>query len=134
MLNWNSIPPLVRIPLKYGILGGVLSVAFVISFYYFGKHPLLIPPFFDIRVLLIAIMLFFALREVRDFFFDGVLYLWQGMAGCVVYLVAMAAIGLTGIFAFGNFVYTYIHIFSLLTSCGKWRPSRIFLLCSLLYS
>lgn len=103
MLSWNSIPPLVRIPLKYGILGGVLSVAFFISFYYFGKHPFLIPPFLDIRVLLIAILLFFALREVREFFFQGILYFWQGMAGCLVYLVTMAAIGHLGILGFGNF-------------------------------
>ena len=102
MLSWNSIPPLVRVPLKYGILGGALSVGFFISFYYFGKHPFLIPPFFDIRVLLIAIFLFFALREVRDYFFDGILYFWQGMAGCLVYLASMATIGLAGVLGFGN--------------------------------
>jgi len=102
MFNWNTIPPLVRIPFKYGVLGGVLSVAFAISFYYLGRHPFLIPPFFDIRVLLIAILLFFALREVREFFFDGILYFWQGMAGCLVYLATMATIGLIGIFSFGN--------------------------------
>ena len=103
MFNWESIPPLVRVPLKYGLLGGLLSVAFFISFYYFGKHPFLIPPFFDIRILLIAIFLFFALKEMRDSFFDGVLYFWQGMAGCLIYIITMALFGLAGVFAFGTF-------------------------------
>jgi hypothetical protein len=92
----------VRIPLQYGALGGLLSVTFVISFYFFGKHPFLIPPFFDIRVLLIAIFLFFALREVREYFFQGILYFWQAMAGCLVYLATMAIIGLTGVITFGT--------------------------------
>jgi hypothetical protein len=104
MFKMNRIPPLVRIPFKYGILGGSLSVVFVISFYYFGKHPFLIPPFFDIRVLLIAIFLFFALREVREYFFEGILYFWQGMAGCLVYLFTMASLGLVGVLSFGSLV------------------------------
>ena len=112
MLNWKSIPPLVRIPLKYGILGGALSLSFAISFYYFGKHPFLIPPFFDIRVILIAIFLFFSLREVRDYFFGGLLYLWQGMAGSLVFLSCMALLGFIGILIFGtlqpDFVNAYI--------------------------
>lgn len=102
MFSWSSIPPLVRVPFKYGILGGLLSVAFVVSFYYFGKHPFLIPPFFDIRVLLIAIFLFFALREVREYFLQGLLFFWQAMTGCLVYLFTMAAIGLVGIVSFGS--------------------------------
>jgi Protein of unknown function (DUF4199) len=112
MLSWERIPPLVRIPLKYGVLGGVLSIAFAISFYYLGKHPFLIPPFFDIRVLLIAIFLFFSLLEVRDYFFDGILFLWQGMAGSLIYLGIMASIGMAGLMAFGtynpDFVEAYI--------------------------
>ena len=112
MFKWTSLPPLVRVPLKYGILGAGLSLTFVISFYYFGKHPFLIPPFFDIRVILIAIFLFFSLREVRDYFFEGILYFWQGMAGSLVYLGCMAGLGFIGIIAFGTieagFVDTYI--------------------------
>jgi hypothetical protein len=108
---WSRIPPLVRIPLKYGILGAVLSLAFLISFYYFGKHPFLIPPFFDIRVLLIAIFLFFSLREVRDYFFEGILYFWQGMAGSLVYLSCMAALGFIGILLFGTFEPDFIQAY-----------------------
>lgn len=103
MLNWKSIPPLVRIPLAYGLLGGLLSVGFVIMFYYFGKHPFLIPPFFDSRILVIAILTFFALKEVRDYFLGGILFFWQAMAGCLVFLGGMMAVGFIGIYVFGTF-------------------------------
>ena len=93
------------------MLGGLLGVAFVISFYFFGKHPFLIPPFFDIRVLLIAIFLFFALREVRDYFFKGILYFWQAMAGCLVYLTTMAIIGLMGVISFGNIDNNFVNLY-----------------------
>jgi len=112
MFNWNRIPPLVRIPLKYGILSGLLSVTFLILFYFAGKHPLLIPPYFDSRILVMAILLFFALREVRDYFFGGILFFWQGMAGCLVFLASMALLGWIGIIVFSaiepGFVSLYI--------------------------
>ncbi len=111
MFSWKSIPPLVRIPLKYGVLGGVLSLSFAISFYYFGRHPFLIPPFFDIRVLLIGIFLFFSLREVRDYFFEGIFYFWQGMAGSLVYLGCMALVGWLGLMAFGTFEPDFVDVY-----------------------
>jgi Protein of unknown function (DUF4199) len=100
MLSWDRIPPLVRLPMKYGILGGVLSLAFAISFYYLGKHPFWIFPLFDIRVFLIAIFLFFSLREVRDYFFEGILYFWQGLGGSLVYLISMVFSSVLGLIAF----------------------------------
>lgn len=101
-----------RIPLTYGLLGGLLNVVFLILFYYLGKHPLLIPPYFDSRIFLIAILLFFALKEVRDYFFGGILYLWQGMLGCLVFLGGMILMGWIGIIVFNayepGFVTLYI--------------------------
>lgn len=111
MFSWERMPPLVRIPLKYGVLGGVLSLAFAISFYYFGKHPFMIPPFFDIRIFLIAIFLFFSLREVRDYFFDGILFFWQGMAGSLVYLACMALVCLAGLMAFGTYEPHFVELY-----------------------
>jgi Protein of unknown function (DUF4199) len=112
MLKWKSIPPLARIPLAYGALAGLLSVGFIIMFYYFGKHPFLIPPFFDSRILVIAILTFFALKEVRDYFLGGILFFWQGMGGCLVFLGAMALVDWAGIAIFGalelGFVTAYI--------------------------
>ena len=98
--SWLRIPPLVRIPLMYGVLGGLLSLAFAISFYYLGKHPFWMSPFFDVRVFVIAIFLFFSLREVRDYFYGGVLYFWQGLGGCYIYLASMTAVSTLGLIVF----------------------------------
>jgi Protein of unknown function (DUF4199) len=112
MFSWERIPPLVRIPFLYGVLGGGLSLAFAISFYYFGKHPFWIFPMFDIRVFVIAIFLFVSLKEVRDYFFDGVLYFWQGLGGSLVYLFSMAFFSTMGLIIFmayqPNFLADYI--------------------------
>jgi hypothetical protein len=109
---WQRIPPLVRVPLLYGLLGGLVCIGFIILFYYMGKHPLLIPPFFDVRVLIIAILLFFAIKEVRDYFFGGIIFLWQGMGGCLVFLASLAATSALGMALFGalepGFVKLYI--------------------------
>jgi Protein of unknown function (DUF4199) len=101
--TWQRIPPLVRIPMAYGILGGILSLAFAISFYYFGKHPFWINPFIDIRVFVIAIFLFFSLREVRDYFLDGILYFWQALGGCYIFLATMMLVSTLGLVVFVNY-------------------------------
>jgi hypothetical protein len=111
MLSWKSIPPLVRIPLAYGGLSGALSLLFIISFFYFGKHPFYISPFFDGRVLLMAVLLFFALREVRDYFFEGILYLWQGMGGCLVFLGGMMLVDAIGIAIFSTTQSEFIQLY-----------------------
>jgi hypothetical protein len=111
MLKWKSIPPLARIPLVYGLLGGVVCLVFIISFYYFGKHPLLIPPFFDVRILVTAILTFFALKEVRDYFFGGIIFFWQGMGGCLVFLGALATITSLGIALFGTLEPGFIKLY-----------------------
>jgi hypothetical protein len=111
MLNWKSIPPLVRIPLTYGLIGGLVCVILLISFYYFGKHPLLIPPFFDVRIFVIAILTFFALKEVRDYFFGGIIFFWQGMGGSLVFLGALALTTSIGIWAFGSMEPGFIKLY-----------------------
>lgn len=112
MLNWwKRIPPLVRIPMVYGGLGGVICAAFIATFYYFGKHPLLILPFFDVRIFVIAILTFFALKEVRDYFFGGILFFWQGMGGCLIFLAGMAAVSGLGMGIFGSFEPDFIKLY-----------------------
>ena len=111
MLKWKSMPPLVRIPLIYGLIGGVICVVLLISFYYFGKHPLLIPPFFDVRIFVIAILSFFALKEVRDYFFGGIIFLWQGMGGCLVFLGGLALVTSIGIWIFGTAVPGFVELY-----------------------
>ena len=101
--QWKIIPPLVRIPMFYGLLGGLLAFGFVLLMFYNGKHPLYINPFFDIRILIIAILLVFSLKEVRDYFFGGILFFWQALFGCLVYLAAMILVSSGAMVLLGNY-------------------------------
>ncbi|MFM9076233.1 MAG: DUF4199 domain-containing protein [Bacteroidota bacterium] len=94
--------PLVTVMARYGLISGLLSLASAISFYYMGKHPFWIYPMFDVRILFIAIFLVFGLREVRDYFFGGILFFWQGLGGSLVFLGVMATLCYAGIMAFGS--------------------------------
>jgi uncharacterized membrane protein YfcA len=94
--------PLVRIPARYGLISGLLGVGAAISFYYMGRHPFWLFPLFDPRVIFMAIFMFFALREIREYYFSGVLYFWQGMMACMVMMVVMAVTGFLGIEVFGR--------------------------------
>jgi len=83
-----TIPPILRVPLKYGFFGGLLGIAVMLFIFYFGtNHPQLFPVFLDFRILLFAIFIFFSIREFRDFKQAGVLHFWQGMIiGMACYL------------------------------------------------
>lgn len=106
------IPPLVSVMARYGVLSGILGIVAAMVFYYIGKHPFWIFPFFDPRVLLIIIFLIFGLKEVRDYVQGGVLYFWQGLGGSLILLAVMSVIGYAGIWiitAFEpDFLKTYI--------------------------
>lgn len=85
--------PLVKVPLRYGLIGGVIASAMVATLYFMGKHPLLLPVIFDFRILLFAVFIFFSLKEVRDYYFQGILFFWQGMIGSYVFLLVSGVMG-----------------------------------------
>ncbi len=95
--------PLVKVSVRYGAIAGLLCTGLVITLFYMGQHPFLINPFLDFRVLVFPVLLFFALKELRDFYQDGVLYFWQGTAGSVLFLGIVAGVAATGILIFGSF-------------------------------
>jgi hypothetical protein len=116
MIKWvEKIPPLARVPLRYGLIGGVLGFILVIILYYLNRHPFLIPVFFDFRVAFFGIFFFFSLKELRTYYFGGLLFFWQGLAACFVFLVAFALIASSLVWAFGvvepKFVTQYISLF-----------------------
>lgn len=127
MFSWKKILPLVRIPLLYGILGAVLSLTSVILFFKFGRHPFYINPVFDLRILLSGILLFFALREVRDYFFGGIMFLWQGMGGCLVYFATLAVVCAIGLYAFGQYDNSFLTEYQRqgLEQISKFNPDAI---------
>ena len=78
--------PLIQVNARYGAIAGVICVIFVISLFYMGMHPFLISPFLDFRVFMFSVLIFFSLRELRDYHLQGEMYYWQGMAGSFVFL------------------------------------------------
>ncbi len=112
MLNRFIHSPLVHVCLRYGAIAGFLCAGCVVSLYYMGKHPFLINPFFDFRVPAFSLLLFFSLKEVRDYFYEGTLTFFQGLGGSIIFLSTAALVADTGIFVFGSlqpdFVAEYI--------------------------
>ncbi|MEJ2004258.1 MAG: DUF4199 domain-containing protein [Cyclobacteriaceae bacterium] len=83
-----NIPPIVRVPLKYGFFGGLLAIIVLGFLFYFGSnHPQLFPVFLDFRILLFAVFIFFSIKEFKDYYQAGTLHFWQGMiVGITCYL------------------------------------------------
>ena len=111
---FNRIPPLVRVPKFYGLIGGVLGFALLVILYYIGRHPFLIPVFFDFRVALFGIFMFFILRELREYYFGGLLFFWQGMIACGLFVITFGIVASALIWVFAlnvpGFVTQYVEL------------------------
>lgn len=84
--------PLVRISMRNGLLAGALGFGLIVVLYYIDRHPLLIPPYLDFRIILFGVFIFFTLREIREYHYGGILYFWQGMISGFLFTVAYAAV------------------------------------------
>lgn len=84
--------PVVRVPLTYGIIGGVLGAGLTTTLYYLGPHPFLMDVYFDYRIVLFTIFIFFTLKELRDYYHAGILYFWQGLIASFIFVSAFAVI------------------------------------------
>jgi hypothetical protein len=79
--------PLVTIAGRNGLIGGIALSATLIALYYLGKHPLLIPLMFDLRIFLFTLFIVLAIREFK-IYNGGKLHFWQGIAaGMITYMV-----------------------------------------------
>ena len=101
MIKSFSGKALLGVSIRYGVIGGLVSVALLLVFYFLGRNPLVDIRIVDIVVL--AIFVFFALKELRDRYMEGKLHYWQGLtAGIATYLVialisAISILILTGL-------------------------------------
>ncbi len=97
---------------RYGLIAGGLMIAFFIITYYAGRHPLMIAPYLDFRIVLLGTFIFFALRELRDRFNFGTLHFYQGMIGSYLVVVVAGLVGSLGLLLFAavetEFVPDYI--------------------------
>jgi hypothetical protein len=62
------------------------------------------------------VLLFFTLKEYRDYFQEGILYFWQGMMMCLLFTLAFAGVTFLLIWGYASwkpaFVATYISLAS----------------------
>jgi len=123
----NRIPVLVRGPLRFGFIAGVLGFGLVVVLYFIGTHPFLIPVFLDFRVVLLAVFIVFSLKELRDYYFKGILYFWQGMIASFVLTIVFAVTASGLIVAFGTFVPEFVshYVDQFLAQAKEFPPEVI---------
>lgn len=101
--------PLVSIGVRYGTLAGVLAIVLLIATYYFmGRHPLMVSPFADFRILLFGVFIFFTLKEFREGHQQGTLYFWQGMIGSFILVMVAGIIASLLLLGFCSFESSFI--------------------------
>lgn len=89
----NAKSPLLKVPFRYGLIGGVIGSIVIVVLYFIGRHPFLLPVIFDFRIILFAVFISFSLKEVRDYYLNGVLFFWQGMIGSYIFIITSSLIG-----------------------------------------
>ncbi len=104
--------PLLKIPLRNGIIAGLLGFFILFALYAIGKHPFLFMLFFDFRIVMFAVFMTFTLKEIRDNFQDGIIFFWQGMIANLIFTILFAVITFVLIwlfcFLFPPFLSNYI--------------------------
>jgi hypothetical protein len=104
----KKISPLVSIGVRNGLIAAGLSIALLIAMYYMGRHPLMVSPFLDFRILLFGVFILFTLREFRESHQEGALYFWQGMMGSFITVSVTATLASLMLLAFCAFEPTFM--------------------------
>lgn len=114
MPSFSKWSPLLRVPLRYGLVAGVVGFVLLLILYYTHHHPFLIPVFVDYRIALFAIVFVFALKELRDYHYQGVLFFWQGMLGTFLITLFFGFTASVAVYLFATynhgFVQSYINL------------------------
>ena len=96
-----QIPVPIQVAFKYGFFAALLLAAVFIGLFYIDRHPLLIPVVYDVRVLILAIFIFFGVKEFRDYRNNRLLSFWQGMLIGLILSVTVGFLMYITIMAFG---------------------------------
>ena len=106
--------PWIAVAVRNGLIAGVVGMMMFLVLYFLGRHPFLIPPYIDFRIILFGVLLFFTLKEFRDYFQEGTLYFWQGMFMSLIFTSVFALIAFGVIWAFAalnpRFVGSYVSL------------------------
>lgn len=102
---------LLKVALKYGVIGGVLGTVLLVILFYMNRHPFLLEIFVDFRILLFMIFMFFMLRELRDFHQAGELYFWQGLIATFLFTFIFGVVAACAIWIFGSVVPEFVTLY-----------------------
>lgn len=92
--------PLLKVPAKFGLIGGLLAATLFVILYAAGQNPLLTTKKMPFGIILVPLLVYFSIKEFRDYFNSRQLRFWQGLAiGFVNYLI-IALISATFMLAF----------------------------------
>lgn len=107
--------PLIRVPLRYGVIATLIAFTLVLVLFYAGKHPFLIPMYADFRIFLFGLFIFFSLKEYRDQYQQGTLFFFQGMVASYIFLVSFAVLSASFVWLFAafnsNFITEFVNLF-----------------------
>jgi len=95
--------PLLSVSIRYGAVAGVLTFLLMVAMFYVGRHPLMVAPYLDFRILLFGVFIFFTLKEFRDYYQAGVLYFWQGLIGSGIMVLVATLLASIGMLIFGKY-------------------------------
>lgn len=99
--NMKIKSKLIQVAIKFGLIGGLMSIIGLLVLFYIGKHPFLQNPFLDTRWPLFGLFIFFSIKIFRDEN-GGTLHFWQGLVvGFLVYFI-MIQISAAFIAIFGS--------------------------------
>jgi hypothetical protein len=105
-MNFNN--PLIKVPLRWGLIGAPIGLLANLALYWMGKHPALVLPFFDFRIVLFAVFIFLTVKEIRDYSEDGTLYFWQGMIASFVMVTVYAVVVSGALYIFMKLQPSYV--------------------------
>ena len=115
---FSKLPPLWGVSIKFGLVAAALNIALMLLLFYTGKHPLLIPPYMDGRIIVFLIFIYFTIREFRDSLNEGILHYWQGfLLGFGVY-VTVGILGSIFVMIFNSIDPTFLTSYIEKTAAG----------------
>ncbi len=123
----SGIKKLIKTALLYGALcAGLLMVLFVVLFVG-GKHPQMINPVLDIRLVLLPVFMFLSLKIYRDNLNGGVLHLWQGLIGGAIIVVVVGLLMMAFISIYGQLETEYVprYVSEITQFFEKGRPAFV---------
>ncbi len=89
---FSRLSPITAVPLRNGIIAGLLGFFLLVALYFMGRHPFLFMLYFDFRILMFAVFMTLTLKEIRDAHQEGIIFFWQGMIANFVFTVLFAIV------------------------------------------